>query len=50
MTSSEIFSTVARVVGQMALHMGSGRTTRAMIVAWADALERAASGLRRMAG
>lgn len=49
MTSREIFQTVARVVGQMALYMQAGRTTRALLLAWASALREAANGLERMA-
>lgn len=49
MTSAEIFSTICRVTGQMALHQSAQRrVTRQMILDWADALERAARELRRM--
>jgi hypothetical protein len=48
-TSATIFSTTARVVGQMALQQQAGRTTRAMMLAWASALREAADGLERMA-
>lgn len=49
MTSAEIFRTLARVVGQMALHMQVGRVTRQMVIDWADALEGAVRELRRLA-
>lgn len=48
MTSTEVFRSVARVVGQMALQMQVSRVSRAMLLAWAETLESAAREMRRM--
>lgn len=48
--SAEIFRSIARVVGQMALQMQTSRVSRSMLIAWAETLERAAREMRRLAG
>lgn len=50
MNSTEIFKNVARIVGQMALHMQAGRATRTMLRDWASSLREAAGALDRLAG